>query len=119
MTTPTPTVATCCACGTTRDLALLLRVSETGGLHRSKHVCRPGHALDGYPYCFREMVGARDLEAIETALPEAPFLPRPPSGDPPPPGGRHTIDPSPSKTALTNLTHGGHGGSTAPMPGRP
>lgn len=70
-------VATCCACGTTRDLALLLRVSETGGLHRSKFVCRPGHDAPDMGRCFRVMVGRRDLERIETALPEEPFLPRP------------------------------------------
>jgi len=61
----------CCACGTTRDLRDLLRVSETGGLHRSKFVCRPN--VDGR--CFRVMVGRRDLERIETALPEPPLLP--------------------------------------------
>ena len=67
----TPNVATCCACGTTRDLHDLLRCSETGGLHRSKFVCRP--SVDGR--CFRVMVGRRDLERIETALPEQPLLP--------------------------------------------
>ena len=61
----------CCACGTTLDLALLLRVSETGGLHRSKFVCRP--SVDGR--CFRVMVGRSDLERITTALPEEPLLP--------------------------------------------
>ena len=71
----TTTTPTCCACGTPRDLHDLLRVSETGGLHRSKFVCRPGHALADYPYCFRIMVGRRDLERIETALPEQPLLP--------------------------------------------
>lgn len=71
MNEPTPTVATCCACGTTRDLHDLLRCSETGGLHRSKFVCRP--SVDGR--CFRGMVGRRDLETITTALPEEPLLP--------------------------------------------
>ena len=70
MTTSTPV---CCACGTTRDLHDLLRVSETGGLHRSKFVCRP--SVDGR--CFPDMVGRRDLERIETALPEQPLLPHP------------------------------------------
>jgi hypothetical protein len=73
VTTTTPTVATCCACGTPRDLHDLLRVSETGGLHRSKFVCRPN--VD--PRCFRIMVGRRDLETITTALPEPPLLPHP------------------------------------------
>ena len=67
----TPTVVTCSACGATLDLHDLLRVSETGGLHRSKFVCRP--SVDGR--CFRVMVGRRDLETITTALPEEPLLP--------------------------------------------
>ena len=71
MTTPSP--IHCWSCGTPRDLRDLLRCSETGGLHRSRFLCRP--SVDGR--CFRVMVGRRDLERIETALPEPPLLPRP------------------------------------------
>lgn len=66
-------VAACSACRLIRPHAELLRVTETGGLHRSKFVCRPNVA----PGCFGS-VGPRDVERIETAIPEAPLLPRPP-----------------------------------------
>jgi hypothetical protein len=67
MTTPSP--IHCWSCGTPRDLRDLLRCSETGGSRRSRFVCRP--SVDGR--CFGS-VGRRDLERIETALPEPPLL---------------------------------------------
>ena len=70
MTTPSP--IHCWSCGTPRDLRDLLRCSETGGLHRSRFLCRP--SVDGR--CFGS-VGRRDLETIALALPEPPLLPRP------------------------------------------
>ena len=66
------TAERCSACRTVRDLAELLRVTETGGLHRSRFVCRPN--VD--TRCFGS-VGPRSGEAITTALPEEPLLPRP------------------------------------------
>ena len=66
MTTPSP--IHCWSCGTPRDLRDLLRCSETGGLHRSRFLCRP--SVDGR--CFGS-VGRRDLETI--ALAEPPLLP--------------------------------------------
>jgi len=61
----------CSACGTVRDLAEMLIVSEVGGLHRSKYICRPN--IDGR--CLAT-IGPRAGEAIALAVPEAPLLPR-------------------------------------------
>ena len=66
MTTPSP--IHCWSCGTPRDLRDLLRCSETGGLGRSRFVCRP--SVNGR--CFGS-VGRRDLETIALAVP--PLLP--------------------------------------------
>lgn len=65
MIEPTSAVAACSACRATRPLAELLRVTETGGLRRSKYICRPNVDVR----CFGS-IGSRTGEAITPALPE-------------------------------------------------
>ena len=63
----TETTGRCCAGGTVRDLVDLLRVTETGGLHRSRFVCRPDLDTPAPGRCFRDAVAARWHETITPA----------------------------------------------------
>ncbi len=90
------TAERCAACRTTRDLAELLRVTETGGLRRSKYVCRP--SVD--PGCFAS-IGPRSGEVIELAVWEPPLLPVMP------PGSTHTGDLGAWKTAPSLFARNG------------
>jgi hypothetical protein len=77
MTTPTPTVATCCACGTPRDLRDLLVITDRHDTERPPwYCCRP--SVDGPRRdCLARASGPAADYAVALAVPPPPPVPHP------------------------------------------
>lgn len=59
----------CASCGEFRPATALLVVTERGGLHRARHVCRPSRPAPGTKEgeCFSRAVRSWPIEAIALA----------------------------------------------------